>query len=154
MASILVVDDQPINVQLLKRKLEREGIQVSAAYNGVEALEVVKKLKPDLILLDVMMPDMDGIEVCQRLQADDLTRSIPIIFITARTSKEGNPRRDPDFASQLARERKPRRVRHLLGAPRHPLHGDDPDHETRQDGDAPEGPHAECESGPRKSAEP
>jgi DNA-binding response OmpR family regulator len=89
MASILVVDDQPINVQLLKRKLEREGIQVSAAYNGVEALEVVKKLKPDLILLDVMMPDMDGIEVCQRLQADDLTRSIPIIFITARTSKEG-----------------------------------------------------------------
>jgi DNA-binding response OmpR family regulator len=89
MASILVVDDKPINVQLLKRKLEREGIQVSAAYNGVEALEVVKKLKPDLILLDVMMPDMDGIEVCQRLQADDLTRSIPIIFITARTSKEG-----------------------------------------------------------------
>jgi len=89
MASILVVDDQPINVQLLKRKLEREGIQVFAAYNGLEALDVVKKLKPDLILLDVMMPDMDGIEVCQRLQADELTRSIPIIFITARTSKEG-----------------------------------------------------------------
>lgn len=87
--SILVVDDQPINVQLLKRKLEREGIQVSAAYNGVEALDLVKKVKPDLILLDVMMPDMDGIEVCQRLQADEQTRSIPIIFITARTSKEG-----------------------------------------------------------------
>lgn len=87
--SILVVDDQPINVQLLKRKLEREGIQVSAAYNGLEALEFVKKSKPDLILLDVMMPDMDGIEVCQRLQADEQTRSIPIIFITARTSKEG-----------------------------------------------------------------
>jgi DNA-binding response OmpR family regulator len=87
--SILVVDDQPINVQLLKRKLEREGIRVSAAYNGLEALDLVKKEKPDLILLDVMMPDMDGIEVCQRLQADEQTRSIPIIFITARTSKEG-----------------------------------------------------------------
>ncbi|HYP16411.1 MAG TPA: response regulator, partial [Opitutus sp.] len=87
--SILVVDDQPINVQLLKRKLEREGINVAAAYNGLEALELVKKEKPDLILLDVMMPDMDGIEVCQRLQADEQTRSIPIIFITARTSKEG-----------------------------------------------------------------
>lgn len=87
--SILVVDDQPINVQLLKRKLEREGLQVSAAYNGLEALDLVKKSKPDLILLDVMMPDMDGIEVCQRLQADEQTRSIPIIFITARTSKEG-----------------------------------------------------------------
>ena len=86
---ILVVDDQPINVQLLKRKLEREGIRVTPAYNGLEALDLVRKEKPDLILLDVMMPDMDGIEVCQRLQADEQTRSIPIIFITARTSKEG-----------------------------------------------------------------
>lgn len=87
--SILVVDDQPINVQLLKRKLEREGIRVVAAYNGLEALECVRKDRPDLILLDVMMPDMDGIEVCQRLQANEDTRSIPVIFITARTSKEG-----------------------------------------------------------------
>ena len=87
--SILVVDDQPINVQLLKRKLEREGIRVIAAYNGLEALALVKNEKPALILLDVMMPDMDGIEVCQRLQADEQTRSIPIIFITARSSKEG-----------------------------------------------------------------
>jgi DNA-binding response OmpR family regulator len=86
---ILVVDDQPINVQLLKRKLEREGIHVAAAYTGQEALEVVKAEKPDLILLDVMMPDMDGIEVCQRLQENEDTRSIPVIFITARSSKEG-----------------------------------------------------------------
>lgn len=86
--SILVVDDQPINVQLLKRKLEREGIRVTAAYNGLEALDLVKKSKPDLILLDVMMPDMDGIEVCQRLQANEDTRGIPVIFITARTTKE------------------------------------------------------------------
>lgn len=87
--TILVVDDQPINVQLLKRKLEREGIEVTAAYSGAEALEIVKKIKPDLILLDVMMPDMDGIEVCERIQNDEATRSIPIIFVTARTSKEG-----------------------------------------------------------------
>jgi two-component system sensor histidine kinase/response regulator len=86
--SILVVDDQPINVQLLKRKLEREGIRVTAAYNGLEALDLTKKVVPDLILLDVMMPDMDGIEVCQRLQADETTRGIPVIFITARTTKE------------------------------------------------------------------
>jgi len=86
--TILVVDDQPINVQLLKRKLEREGIKVIAAYNGLEALDYVKKDKPDLILLDVMMPDMDGIEVCQRLQASEDTRGIPVIFITARTTKE------------------------------------------------------------------
>ena len=86
---ILIVDDQPINVQLLKRKLEREGLQVVAAYSGIEALDLVRKVKPDLVLLDVMMPDMDGIEVCQRLQASDDTRAIPVIFVTARTSKEG-----------------------------------------------------------------
>lgn len=86
---ILVVDDQPINVQLLKRKLERENLRILPAYSGKEALEVVKVDKPDLILLDVMMPDMDGIEVCQRLQATEETRSIPVIFITARSSKEG-----------------------------------------------------------------
>lgn len=86
--SILVVDDQPINVQLLKRKLEREGIQVVAAYSGMEALELVQQNKPDLILLDVMMPDMDGIEVCTRLQANENLRGIPVIFITARTNKE------------------------------------------------------------------
>jgi CheY-like chemotaxis protein len=66
--SILVVDDQPINVQLLKRKLEREGIRITTATNGIEALACVKQSPPDLILLDVMMPEMDGIELCQRLQ--------------------------------------------------------------------------------------
>lgn len=86
---ILVVDDQPINVQLLKRKLEREGMIVATSYSGREALDLVKADKPDLILLDVMMPEMDGIEVCQRLQADSETKTIPVIFITARTSKEG-----------------------------------------------------------------
>ena len=85
---ILVVDDQPVNVQLLQRKLEREGIQVTVAYTGSEALESVAKDKPDLILLDVKMPDMDGMEVCQRLQELEETRSIPVIFITARSSKE------------------------------------------------------------------
>lgn len=88
-SKILVVDDQPINVQLLKRKLEREGMQVATAFSGREALDLVAADKPDLILLDVMMPEMDGIEVCQRLQADESTKIIPVIFITARTSKEG-----------------------------------------------------------------
>jgi len=88
-SKILVVDDQPINVQLLKRKLEREGMTVATAFSGREALDLVAADKPDLILLDVMMPEMDGIEVCQRLQADEETKIIPVIFITARTSKEG-----------------------------------------------------------------
>jgi CheY-like chemotaxis protein len=87
-AKILVVDDQPINVQLLKRKLEREKLEVVTANNGLEALEQVRVHKPDLILLDLMMPDMDGMEVCQRLQASSETRSIPVIFVSARSTKE------------------------------------------------------------------
>lgn len=86
---ILVVDDQPINIKLLQRKLEREGFEVLTAYNGRECLEVVAATRPDLILLDVMMPEMDGIETCQLLKQDATTKTIPIIFITAKSSKEG-----------------------------------------------------------------
>lgn len=86
---ILVVDDQPINIKLLQRKLERQGMDVLVAYNGQECLDLVKNEMPDLILLDIMMPEMDGIETCQRLKSNPLTESIPIIFITAKASKEG-----------------------------------------------------------------
>jgi CheY-like chemotaxis protein len=86
--TVLIVDDQPINIQLLKRGLERRGIQTTTAKNGAECLESVKRGRPDLILLDLMMPDMDGIEVCQHLQEDEDSRSIPVIFITAKTTKE------------------------------------------------------------------
>jgi len=86
---VLVVDDQPINIKLLQRKLEREGMQVETALNGRECIERVRKEPPDLILLDVMMPEMDGIETCQELKKDPQSQTIPIIFITAKSSKEG-----------------------------------------------------------------
>jgi CheY-like chemotaxis protein len=86
---ILVVDDQPINIKLLERKLQREHMEVLTAGNGKECLEIVERVTPDLILLDVMMPEMDGIETCQRLKKNPDTASLPIIFITARSSKEG-----------------------------------------------------------------
>ena len=84
--SILVVDDQPINVQLLKRKLEREGIRVVAAYSGKEALELIQQNKPDLILLDVMMPGIDGLEVTRRLRSGacgEAVQRLPVIGLTA-----------------------------------------------------------------------
>lgn len=86
---ILVVDDQPINIKLLQRKLERQGMDVHVAYNGRECISKVEEVLPDLILLDVMMPEMDGIETCQRLKSNPRTETIPIIFITAKASKEG-----------------------------------------------------------------
>jgi CheY-like chemotaxis protein len=86
---ILVVDDQPINIKLLQRKLERQGMDVYVAHNGRECLNIVAETKPNLILLDIMMPEMDGIETCQRLKSNPETETIPIIFITAKASKEG-----------------------------------------------------------------
>ena len=86
---ILVVDDQPININLLERKLQRENMDVVTASNGRECLEAISRVTPDLILLDVMMPEMDGIETCERLKKNPDTNAIPIIFITARSSKEG-----------------------------------------------------------------
>lgn len=89
---ILVVDDQPVNVKLLQRKLERSGMEPLIAYCGEEALDLAAKHIPDVILLDIMMPEMDGFEVCQRLKAGDHTKDIPVIFITAKTSREGKLR--------------------------------------------------------------
>jgi two-component system sensor histidine kinase/response regulator len=86
---ILVVDDQPINIKLLQRKLERQGMDINVAYSGQECLDSVAADLPDLILLDVMMPEMDGIETCQHLKSNPETETIPIIFITAKASKEG-----------------------------------------------------------------
>ena len=82
-SKILVVDDVPQNVRVLELNLKAEGYTVIPAYNGQEALEKVRTEKPDLILLDIMMPGMDGNEVCRRLRENKETRAIPIIMLTA-----------------------------------------------------------------------
>lgn len=80
---ILLVDDVPKNLQILGNTLKSDDLTVAFATNGKKALEYVPKKQPDLILLDIMMPDMDGYEVCKRLKEDAQTMHIPIIFITA-----------------------------------------------------------------------
>jgi two-component system alkaline phosphatase synthesis response regulator PhoP/two-component system response regulator VicR len=81
---ILVVDDQKHIVRLVQVTLERAGYEVACAYDGVEALEQVAKDLPDMVVLDVMMPRMDGFEVLQRLQADPKLQTIPVIMLTAK----------------------------------------------------------------------
>ena len=81
-ATILVVDDEPTIIELAEMYLEREGYSVLRAENGVRALDVARQSSPDLVLLDLMLPEMDGWEVCKRLQAES---DIPIIMLTART---------------------------------------------------------------------
>ena len=82
---ILVVDDTPANIQTVAAILKGQGYQLSVATNGKQALDVVEKMRPDLILLDVMMPEMDGFETCQRIKSSEAWRDIPIIFLTAKT---------------------------------------------------------------------
>lgn len=81
--TILIVDDNPINIGLVVDHLEEHGLQVTVAQGGEEALKRAEFVQPDLILLDVMMPGIDGFETCRRLKANSLTRSIPVIFMTA-----------------------------------------------------------------------
>lgn len=81
--SVLIVDDSVNNLVLLEAIVKKAGFDVRTAEGGIEALERVGEALPDLILLDIVMPDIDGFEVCRRLKADPLTASVPIIFISA-----------------------------------------------------------------------
>ena len=82
-ARVLVVDDIPVNVKLLEAKLLVEYYEVVTAHDGQTALQVVQEQRPDIILLDVMMPGMDGYEVCRQLKADVSTAHIPVVMVTA-----------------------------------------------------------------------
>jgi diguanylate cyclase (GGDEF)-like protein len=81
--NLLLVDDQPENLNLLSNLLEEQGYEVRQALDGAIALQTTQLAPPDLILLDINMPEMDGYTVCQRLKADDRTRHIPVIFVSA-----------------------------------------------------------------------
>ncbi|MEQ8171469.1 MAG: hybrid sensor histidine kinase/response regulator [Candidatus Eremiobacterota bacterium] len=85
---VLIVDDVPKNIQLLGNILNNEGYDIIIAENGKEALERISDVLPDIILLDIMMPEMDGYETCKRLKENDRTRDIPVIFLTAKTEME------------------------------------------------------------------
>lgn len=88
MKKILVIDDLPENVFMLQDRLENEGYDVITAYDGKTGIEKARNELPDLILLDVMMPDITGIEVCQTLVNDEQTKNIPIILVTAKSGAE------------------------------------------------------------------
>ena len=87
-ARILIVDDTPKNIQVLGMILKEANYLINVAQNGQQALESVKIISPDLILLDIMMPVMDGFETCAKLKADPATADIPVIFLTAKTEAE------------------------------------------------------------------
>lgn len=88
MAEVFVVDDVPQNLQMVMQILSERGLDVSVAVSGENALEYLSRQKPDLILLDISMPGMDGFTVCQKIKADPATAAIPVIFLTAKSDTE------------------------------------------------------------------
>jgi two-component system alkaline phosphatase synthesis response regulator PhoP len=86
--SVLVVDDEPTARTMLRLILVRAGFEVFEAQDGAEALEEVKRQLPDLMILDIMMPGIDGFEVCQILRSQDETADLPIIMLSARADAE------------------------------------------------------------------
>ena len=123
-SKVLIVDDNEQNVELLEAYLADVGYQVAKAYDGDEALEAVAKDPPDLILLDIMMPRVSGFEVCRKLKADEATRPIPIVMVTALNElqdiEKGVDAGTDDFLTKpvnklelLARVKSLLRVRHL-----------------------------------------
>ena len=88
LAKVLVVDDIQSNIDFVTDVLELENLEIIGAYSGIKAIELANNHKPDLILLDISMPEMDGYEVCQQLKDNPDTKDIPVIFLTARVQKE------------------------------------------------------------------
>lgn len=86
--TILVVDDEQDLLDLIEYNLKKEGFNVLKAVNGEEGIKVAKKHKPDLVLLDIMMPKMDGMETVEHMRNDEELKSIPIIFLTARSDEK------------------------------------------------------------------
>jgi len=84
--SVLVVDDNDMNLALISKILELEGYHVISARNGREAIQAVLQNMPDLAILDVMMPDMDGYELCQKLRQPPVNAAVPIVLLTAMSS--------------------------------------------------------------------
>jgi CheY-like chemotaxis protein len=84
---ILICDDDPVILRLLQVNLELEGYEVLLAHHGEQAIEVANKEMPDLIILDIMMPRMDGYQTVQRLKADKPTQAIPVLFLSAKAQQ-------------------------------------------------------------------
>lgn len=83
---ILFVDDEPDIEKVVRFRLQQAGYEVSVARSGSEALDLARSVKPDLILLDIIIPELNGFEVCRKLREDNETSSIPVVFFTAETA--------------------------------------------------------------------
>ena len=97
---ILVVDDEPDILKVIIFRLKKAGYDVKTAINGQIALDMIAEDRPDIILLDISLPLLNGYEVCRRIKADDNFKSIPVMFLTASTASEGFKKRAEEAGAQ------------------------------------------------------
>ncbi|MGD2079718.1 MAG: response regulator [Nitrospirota bacterium] len=88
MSKVVVIEDEPFILMMIEDKLKRAGIEVVALKESVNAVDVIRKESPDLVLMDWMMPEISGLEVCEALKADDRLRDIPIFMLSAKGQEE------------------------------------------------------------------
>ncbi|MCH6162627.1 response regulator [Streptomyces marispadix] len=116
---VLVVDDDKVIRQLIKVNLELEGFEVVTAADGVECLDVVHGVRPDLVTLDVAMPRLNGLRTAERLRSDPRTRHIPVAIVSGRSQLDGEDGKEPQVDALLAKPFEPselvRMVRQLTG---------------------------------------
>ena len=86
--SVLIVDDEEATRHMLRMMLQLDGFVIHEAEGGLQALEVIESAQPDIVLLDVMMPDLDGIETCKRIRANPTTTQLPVIILSGKTHPE------------------------------------------------------------------
>lgn len=99
--NILIVDDKPENIYIMEKMLKASGYDVISAKNGVEALEILKASEVDLVFSDILMPEMDGYQLCMRVKSDKSLQQIPFIFLTASYTEK----KDEDLALRIGAER-------------------------------------------------
>jgi len=119
---VLIVDDESIMVSLLQRHVSKAGYEHVTASNGQEALEKINTEQPDLVLLDLMMPGMNGFETCRRIRQNEKTRTLPVIIITALRSESDSDAAaasgaDEFIVKPIDGPRLAQRLRHHLGSP-------------------------------------
>ena len=100
-ARILIVDDDKPTVMIISSVLQKQGYEVHTAYDGQAGLEKAREIKPDLMILDIMMPIMDGYQVCRRLQSDPDTARIAILMLTAKGGIDEDVKRHYEFATRV-----------------------------------------------------
>jgi len=122
--NILLVDDDPLIIRMYQKKLSADGYDISIAFNGEEAMTEIMKIKPSLIFLDVMMPEMNGVEVLKKLKSDPNTENIPVIILTNLGDKPEDVDKAKELGaldylvkSELKLKELPRRAKEIVGEP-------------------------------------